>query len=93
MGEPPALYFNAGMFVFEPSISTYHDLLETVKVTPPSTFAEQDFLNMYFKHIYKPIPLVYNLVLAMLWRHPENVELDKVKVVHYCAAVYVYCSF
>ncbi|GAY44893.1 hypothetical protein WN943_017322 [Citrus x changshan-huyou] len=86
MGEPPALYFNAGMFVFEPSISTYHDLLETVKVTPPTTFAEQDFLNMYFKHIYKPIPLVYNLVLAMLWRHPENVELDKVKVVHYCAA-------
>ncbi|KAL9680088.1 hypothetical protein QQ045_017964 [Rhodiola kirilowii] len=20
----------------------------------------------------------------MLWRHPENVELEKVKVVHYC---------
>ncbi|KAL0693714.1 hypothetical protein Bca4012_060894 [Brassica carinata] len=35
---------------------------------------------------YKPIPLVYNLVLAMLWRHLENVELEKVKVVHYCAA-------
>lgn len=47
----------------------------------------QDFMNMYFKKIYKPIPLVYNLVLAMLWRHPENVELEKVKVVHYCAAV------
>jgi inositol 3-alpha-galactosyltransferase len=25
--------------------------------------------------------------LAMLWRHPENVELEKIKVVHYCAAV------
>ncbi|XP_031280341.1 galactinol synthase 1-like [Pistacia vera] len=86
MGEPPALYFNAGMFVFEPSLSTYDDLLETLRVTPPTPFAEQDFLNMYFKNIYKPIPLVYNLVLAMLWRHPENVELDKVKVVHYCAA-------
>ncbi|OAY65583.1 Galactinol synthase 1 [Ananas comosus] len=46
----------------------------------------QDFLNMFFEKIYKPIPLVYNLVLAMLWRHPENVELDNVKVVHYCAA-------
>ncbi|PKA55574.1 Galactinol synthase 4 [Apostasia shenzhenica] len=45
-----------------------------------------DFLNMYFEKIYRPIPLIYNLVLAMLWRHPENVELDKVKVVHYCAA-------
>lgn len=42
---------------------------------------------MFFQQVYKPIPPVYNLVLAMLWRHPENVELEKVKVVHYCAAV------
>merc|ERR1739848_794700 len=63
-----------------------HDPLNTLQVTPPTPFAEQDFLNMYFKDIYKPIPLDYNLVLAMLWRHPQNVELRKVKVVHYCAA-------
>lgn len=44
---------------------------------------------MYFKDKYKPIPNKYNLVLAMLWRHPENVELEKVQVVHYCAAVSV----
>ncbi|KAK4849013.1 hypothetical protein QYF36_019806 [Acer negundo] len=86
LGQPPALYFNAGMLVFEPSLSTYQHLLKTLKITPPTPFAEQDFLNMYFKDIYKPIPLVYNLVLAMLWRHPENVELEKVKVAHYCAA-------
>ncbi|ONK68567.1 uncharacterized protein A4U43_C05F13420 [Asparagus officinalis] len=86
MGSPPPLYFNAGMFVFEPSGLTCASLLETLKITPPTPFAEQDFLNMFFEKIYKPIPLVYNLVLAMLWRHPENVELDKVKVVHYCAA-------
>jgi hypothetical protein len=42
---------------------------------------------MYFREIYKPIPLLYNLVMAMLWRHPDKVELNKVKVVHYCAAV------
>ncbi|GFY88281.1 galactinol synthase 4 [Actinidia rufa] len=41
---------------------------------------------MFFQNMYKPIPLIYNLVLAMLWRHPENVDLEKVKVVHYCAA-------
>ncbi|KAG6648048.1 galactinol synthase 1-like [Carya illinoinensis] len=85
-GRPPSLYFNAGMFVYEPSLSIYEDLLKTLKITPSTPFAEQDFLNIYFRDIYKPIPLVYNLVLAMLWRHPENVELDKVKVVHYCAA-------
>lgn len=86
MGPPPALYFNAGMFVFEPGMSTAKALLDNVRVTPPTPFAEQDFLNMFFRDIYKPIPNVYNLVLAMLWRHPENVELDKLKVVHYCAA-------
>ncbi|KAL1341373.1 hypothetical protein HN51_027846 [Arachis hypogaea] len=85
-GPKPPLYFNAGMFVYEPNLVTYHDLLKTLQVTKPTSFAEQDFLNNYFKDKYKPISNVYNLVLAMLWRHPENVELDKVKVVHYCAA-------
>lgn len=41
---------------------------------------------MFFRDIYRPIPPIYNLVLAMLWRHPENIELEKAKVVHYCAA-------
>nr|ADM92590.1 galactinol synthase [Coffea arabica] len=86
LGAPPPLYFNAGMFVYEPNLSTYHRLLETVKITSPTTFAEQDFLNMFFRDIYRPIPPVYNLVLAMLWRHPENIDLDSFKVVHYCAA-------
>ncbi|XP_039061315.1 galactinol synthase 1-like [Hibiscus syriacus] len=84
--QAPSLYFNAGMFVFEPGRETCENLLHTLEITPPTSFAEQDFLNMFFKDIYKPIPLYYNLILAMLWRHPENVELEKVKVVHYCAA-------
>ncbi|MFQ6627382.1 hypothetical protein Gotur_004852 [Gossypium turneri] len=86
LGPKPPLYFNAGMFVYEPNLSVYGDLLTTLKVTPPTPFAEQDYLNMYFRDIYRPIPPVYNLVMAMLWRHPENIELEKVKVVHYCAA-------
>ncbi|KAL0389749.1 UNVERIFIED_CONTAM: Galactinol synthase 1 [Sesamum calycinum] len=86
MGHPPALYFNAGMFVFEPNISVYQKLLYTLKITLLLLLLSRIFLNMFFKDIYQPIPNVYNLVLAMLWRHPENVELDQVKVVHYCAA-------
>lgn len=41
MGSPPPLYYNAGMFVFEPNLSTYESVLQTLKVTPPSEFAEQ----------------------------------------------------
>ncbi|KAF7821251.1 galactinol synthase 1 [Senna tora] len=44
--KPPALYFNADMFVFEPSMETYHHHLKTLQITPPTSFAEQDFLNM-----------------------------------------------
>jgi inositol 3-alpha-galactosyltransferase len=41
MGSPPPLYFNAGMCLFEPKLETYFDLLETLKVTTPTSFAEQ----------------------------------------------------
>ncbi|GMY26241.1 galactinol synthase 1-like [Fagus crenata] len=86
MGSPPPLYFNAGMFVFEPSRLTFENLLEALYTTPPTPFAEQDFLNMFFQNVFKPLPLEYNTVLAMLWRHPENIKAENVKVAHYCAA-------
>ncbi|KAF8039746.1 hypothetical protein BT93_B2075 [Corymbia citriodora subsp. variegata] len=50
------------------------------------TRSSGDFLNTYFRNIYKPLPPAYNLGISMLWRHPAKVELDKVKVVHYCEA-------
>ncbi|KAG7551680.1 Nucleotide-diphospho-sugar transferase [Arabidopsis thaliana x Arabidopsis arenosa] len=85
LGAPPPVYFNAGMLVFEPNLVTYEDLLRVVRITTPTYFAEQDFLNVYFRDIYKPIPSTYNLVMAMLWRHPEHIDLDQISVVHYCA--------
>jgi inositol 3-alpha-galactosyltransferase len=42
---------------------------------------------MYFRDNYQSIPALYNLLVHMLWRHEEEVDLDKVKVVHFCAAV------
>lgn len=47
LGSPPPLYFNAGMFVYEPDLFTYNDLLETVKITPPTSFAEQVIVFLY----------------------------------------------
>ncbi|KAL7169285.1 hypothetical protein ACSBR2_034350 [Camellia fascicularis] len=84
MGSPSPLYFNSGFFVFEPSCETYQNMLKTLQITPPGIFPDQDFLNIFFKHMFKPFPVVYNLVLPILWYHPEIVELKKIKVVHYC---------
>ncbi|KAK9945644.1 hypothetical protein M0R45_011148 [Rubus argutus] len=86
LGSPPPPYFNAGMFVYEPKLSTYNNLLTSSKYSS-TPFAEQDLLNLFFRDVYKPIPSEYNFVLAMLWRHPENViQIESLKVVHYCAA-------
>eukprot|EP00850_Spirogloea_muscicola_P002045 SM000007S21005 [mRNA] locus=s7:1309236:1311657:- [translate_table: standard] len=82
----PTPYFNAGVLVLSPSSGQYDDMMNIVKSRPPTPFAEQDFLNEYFRGIYlHPLPLQYNLVLAFLWRHPQKVDLSKVKIVHFCA--------
>uniref|UniRef100_A0A803MI08 Hexosyltransferase n=2 Tax=Chenopodium quinoa TaxID=63459 RepID=A0A803MI08_CHEQI len=85
LGPPPPLYFNSGFFVFEPNVLTYLDMLNTFQETPPTCFAEQDFLNKYLRDKFKPLPKEYNMVMPMLWWHPDKVELSKVKVMHYCA--------
>ncbi|KAK4487566.1 hypothetical protein RD792_005780 [Penstemon davidsonii] len=84
LGKEPKFYLNGGMFVFEPSLDTYTHLFNTFTITPPTPFAEQDLLNMYFREISKPLPPIYNLLVAMLWRHPEWADLNHAKVVHYC---------
>ncbi|MCL7049694.1 hypothetical protein MKW94_010866 [Papaver nudicaule] len=50
-----SLYFNARMFLFEPNVCTYHDLQKQLKITPTTPFAEQDFLNVYFRDTHKTI--------------------------------------
>ncbi|CAN6469753.1 unnamed protein product [Victoria cruziana] len=85
MGGSPSLYFNAGVFVFEPSKFTCASLIQTIAVAPVTFLAEQDLMNMYFKDVYKPIPLAYNFMVGILWHHPELAEGVKAKVVHYCA--------
>lgn len=49
LGPKPPLYFNAGMFVYEPNLVTYRDLLQTVQVTKPTSFAEQVYIISYVK--------------------------------------------
>lgn len=75
LGSPPPLYFNAGMFVYEPDLVTYNTLLEKLKITPPTSFAEQVYNNILliilFKlyYIKKQIKSVYVRTIAGLFEH------------------------
>ncbi|RWR94372.1 galactinol synthase 1 [Cinnamomum micranthum f. kanehirae] len=117
------LYFNDGMFVFEPIKKTFKYLIETLELIPPTPtpfvvqvnsnttqrhFGHENSLQTIslsklciiiswlvlglFEHVlrgvYKPISLIYNLNLPMLWNHSEHmdvVDLNEIKVVNYCA--------
>ena len=63
MGSPPPLYFNAGMFVFEPSRLTYENLLHTLQVAPPTPFAEQvsqiNSFILQYQQVCKDTILIY----------------------------------
>ncbi|KAL5770539.1 hypothetical protein ACOSP7_014693 [Xanthoceras sorbifolium] len=41
MGSPPPLYFNAAVFVFQPSRLTYNILISRLSRSQPTAFAEQ----------------------------------------------------
>lgn len=51
LGPRPPLYFNAGMFVFEPGLPVYDDLLSNLETTPPTPFAEQVRFSPFFPSI------------------------------------------
>lgn len=62
LGPRPAPYFNAGMFVFEPSLSTYDDLMKTLKITPPTPFAEQVIVSHHLLLINLGKDNVFNIL-------------------------------
>jgi len=66
LGPPPALYFNAGMFVHEPSMATAKALLETLRVTPPTPFAEQVSDRRSSRFICLLVACMYGR-LTVLW--------------------------
>lgn len=46
LGPPPPPYFNAGMFVSQPSTITARALLAVLKIIPPTPFAEQVYIHI-----------------------------------------------
>ncbi|KAJ8754651.1 hypothetical protein K2173_010742 [Erythroxylum novogranatense] len=62
---PPSLYFNVGMFVLEPSLDTYEDLLKTLKL----------YLKNVELHKVSFSPLCSGIeAIAIHWERGEHVD-------------------
>lgn len=66
LGNQPSFYFNAGMFVLEPSLHTYSGLLSTLYATPPTQFAEQVTLEVNCAKLSRYSGKIEKLVLTRL---------------------------
>ena len=82
-------YFNAGLLVLAPSAALLRTMLTSLSACDLSefTYAEQDFLNAFFRNAWDALPWGYNATKGLYAKHRETVwELSKVRNLHYTMA-------
>ncbi|GKV01501.1 hypothetical protein SLEP1_g14051 [Rubroshorea leprosula] len=92
-GTPkPSYYFNASMFVFEPGAPIFNDLLVLLNIITSIPLIPLDaqlhvliLLNKFFWKKLMGLPEHNYMALTMLQNHNESVDLNDVKVIHYCS--------
>jgi alpha-N-acetylglucosamine transferase len=78
-------YFNAGLLVFEPNRATLAAFLERLASSdaPDYPFADQDFLNEYFRARWRILPYFFNALKTLRLCHPSLWHIDAVRNIHY----------
>ncbi|KAI8984011.1 nucleotide-diphospho-sugar transferase [Mycotypha africana] len=77
---------NTGVFVAEPNMDTYTDLMNTYENAPSYNKGDQGFLNYYFNQSAKPLPGNYNVMIKftkMSTLASKFIGENTVKVLHY----------
>lgn len=86
--EPGATdnYLNGGFLVLSPDQAVLADMvgqLSAVDDLSSYPFAEQDFLNEYYRDRWLPLPYVYNALKTLPHQHPSVWDSASVKNIHY----------
>ncbi|PSC72665.1 glycosyl transferase isoform B [Micractinium conductrix] len=78
-------YFNAGFYVMSPSLAELAEMKRALEEgrCPVRFFAEQDFLNAYFKGRWRHLPWAYNGQKRIKYHHPDLWSMDELFVIHY----------
>ncbi|MBG6190129.1 alpha-N-acetylglucosamine transferase [Arthrobacter sp. CAN_A212] len=86
--EPGATdnYLNGGFLLLSPDEAVFADMvgrLAAVDDLSRFPFAEQDFLNEFFRDRWRPLPYVYNALKTLQHQHPSVWDSASVKNIHY----------
>ncbi|CAJ0827785.1 4796_t:CDS:2 [Entrophospora sp. SA101] len=79
--------FNAGLMLIKPNEAVFKEIMRVHKIrgTYDIDFAEQAFLNEYFRFRGLQLPQIYNTNISMMNAYPHlwKMLLNDMKVVHY----------
>lgn len=85
--------FNSGVFVFQPSITTYQNILKHAVTTGSFDGGDQGLLNDYYstwatQDIHKHLPFIYNMVASATYSYlPAYKKFGQnVKIIHFIGA-------
>ncbi|OON39800.1 glycosyl transferase [Izhakiella australiensis] len=87
--HPPAKvdnYLNGGLLVLQPDAGVYQQMMgQLAAMTDISAlfFAEQDFLNDFYRQRWQPLHYGYNALKTLSHQHPQMWDMQRVKNIHY----------
>ena len=79
-------YLNGGLLVVTPDENVFTELVTRLRGVDDLAryqFAEQDFLNEFYRDRWLPLPYVYNALKTLPFQHPPLWDAAAVKNIHY----------
>ncbi|QUG75179.1 glycosyltransferase family 8 protein [Erwinia sp. E602] len=79
-------YLNGGFLLLTPDQQVFDQMLAQLAALDDLSgylFAEQDFLNQFYRNRWQPLPYIYNALKTLPHQHPAVWDIDRVKNIHY----------
>ncbi|CAF4573102.1 unnamed protein product [Rotaria socialis] len=77
--------FNSGLFVFHPNLVVFEQMITALNTWDLTDviFADQDFLNQFYRSSRKRLPYIYNSLKTFSKTHPYLWDELKIKAIHF----------
>ncbi len=79
-------YLNGGFLLLTPDNQVFAQMLTQLAALDDLSgylFAEQDFLNQFYRGRWQPLPYIYNALKTLPQQHAEIWQLSRVKNIHF----------
>ncbi|WP_421507672.1 glycosyltransferase family 8 protein [Erwinia rhapontici] len=79
-------YLNGGFLLLTPDRGVFDAMLAQLAALDDlstNLFAEQDFLNQFWRDRWQPLPYIYNALKTLPHQHPRIWAMPRVKNIHY----------